>query len=160
MPTTSVIAAAITKFAALTAANFPGSSRPALYFDDAPVVTAAGAQTQPTTAGYCVLKDDGTDVESFGFERQCREVNHFVIEVYYPSLGDCDTAGLAIRRNGGTSEQGNGFDWGTISDLTTPRGTFVIVRTHEQRAHAGLGKTGVPVHVLRLSYQVEVTEAA
>ena len=160
MATQSIIAAAITKFAALTAANFPGSTRPPLYFDDAPVVTAAGAQVQPTAAGYCVLKDDGQDVLSLGFERQTNEAAHFVIEVYYPSLGDVDTAVLAVKRNGGTAAQALGFDFGTLSDLASPRGTFEIVREREQRAHAGLGKTGVPVHVCRISYRVVVQEAA
>lgn len=160
MATQSIIAASITKFDALTAANFPGASRPALYFDDAPVVNAAGAQVQPTTAGYCVLKDDGQDVLSLGFERQTNEVCNFVIEVYYPSLADVDTAVLAIKRNGGTTAQALGFDFGILSDLTSPRGTFEIVRTREQRAGASLGKTGVPVHVCRLSYRVAVQEAA
>jgi hypothetical protein len=160
MATQSIIAAGITKFAALTAANFPGATRPALYFDEAPAVNASGTQIQPTAAGYCVLKDEGQDVLSLGFERQTNEVCQFVIEVYYPSLADVDTAVLAIKRNGGTAAQGNGFDFGTLSDLASPRGTFEIVRTREQRAFAGQGKTGVPVHVCRLSYRVVVQEAA
>jgi hypothetical protein len=160
MATQSIISACITKFAALTAANFPSSTRPALYFDEAPVVNASAAQVDPTTAGYCVIKDEGQDVLSLGFERQTNEVCQFVIEVYYPSLGDVDTAVLAIKRNGGTSAQGNGFDFGTLSDLTSPRGTFEIVRTREQRAHAGQGRTGVPVHVCRITYRVVVQEAA
>lgn len=160
MATQSIIAAGITKFAGLTAANFPDATRPTLYFDDAPVVTAAGAQVQPTTQGYCVLKDEGQDVTVMGFERQTNEVCNFVIEVYYPFLADVDTAVLAIKRNGGTTAQALGFDFGTLSDLTSPRGTFEMVRTREQRAHAGMGKTGVPVHVCRISYRVIVQEAA
>jgi hypothetical protein len=160
MPTQSIIAASITKFAALTAANFPNATLPVLYFDEAPVVNTLGVQVQPTTAGYCVLKDEGQDVLSLGFERQTNEVEAFVIEVYYPSLGDVDTAVLAIKRNGGTATQGLGFDFGTLSDLASPRGTFEIVRKREQRAFAGMGKTGVPVHVCRISYRVVVQEAA
>ena len=160
MATQSIISACITKFAALTAANFPNSTRPTLYFDEAPVVTASGAQLAVTSTGYCVLKDEGQNVLSLGFERQTNEVCDFVIEVYYPSFADVDTAVLAIKRNGGTSADGNGFDFGTLSDLTSPRGTFEIVRTREQRAFAGMGKTGEPVHVCRISYRVAVQEAA
>jgi hypothetical protein len=160
MPTQSIISACITKFAALTASNFPSSTRPTLYFDDAPVVQSDGSQLAVTSTGYCVLKDEGQNVLSLGFERQTNEVCDFVIEVYYPSLGDVDTAVLAIKRNGGTAADGNGFDFGTLSDLASPRGTFEIVRTREQRGNGGLGKTGVPVHYCRLSYRVVVQESA
>lgn len=160
MATQSIIAACITKFAALTATNFPNYTLPTLYFDEAPVVTAAGAQLVVTSTGYCVLKDNGQDVLPLGFERQTNEVCNFDIEVYYPSLGDVDTAVLAIKRNGGTAAAGNGFDFGTLSDLASPRGTFEIVRVREQRGNGGLGKTGVPVHFCRISYRVVVQEAA
>lgn len=160
MATQSIIKACIDKFAALDAANFPGGSRPALYFDEAPAVNASGAQVQPTTAGYCVLKDEGQDVTVMGFERQTNEACQFVIEVYYPDLGDVDTAVLALKRNGGTADQALGFDFGTLSGLSSPRGTFEIVRTREQRSFAGKGKTGVPVHRCRVSYRVVVQEAA
>lgn len=156
MATLSIIAACQAKLSALTPDYFPGGVLPAMYFDEAPQTTGAGAQIQPTTQGYVVLKDDGQDVLDMGFEHQTVEQANVVIEVYYPSLGDVDIAVLAIKRNNGPV--GSGFDFGTLAELTSPRGTFVLKRVREQRAKAGLGKTGVPIHVCRLTYRVEILE--
>lgn len=160
MPTQSIIDAALTKFDALTAANFPNATRPTIYFDQAPQVKADGSQLSVTSEGYVVLKDEGQQVVSFGFERQTNEVARFVFEVYYPSLGDVDTAILAIKRNGGTAAQGLGFDFGTLADLESPRGTFEIIRESERRSREPMGKNGALVHVGRVTYRVAVVEAA
>lgn len=160
MPTQSIIDAALTKFDALTATNFPNSARPTIYFDQAPAVKADGSQLSVTSEGYVVLKDEGQEVVSFGFERQTNEVATFVLEVWYPSLADVDTAVLAIKRNGGTAADGNGFDFGTLSDLASPRGTFETIRVREQRGQEGRGKSGALVHFCRITYRVAVVEAA
>ena len=160
MPTQSIIDAVLTKFDALTAANFPNSTRPTIYFDRAPLVKSDGSQLHVTSEGYVVLKDQGQRVVSFGFERQTNEVASFVFEVYYPDLGDVDTAVLAIKRNGGTAAQGNGFDFGTLSDLASPRGTFETIREEEIRSQEPMGRNGALVHVCRMTYRVAVLEAA
>lgn len=164
MNSQSVIVGVIEKFDALASVNFPSAVRPALYFDEAPVVNAAGAQVQPTTQGYCVLKDRGQTPSFLAFKTATsmptKEVAEFDIEVYYPSLGDCDQAALAVKRNGGTTLQRLGFDTGSLRTLISPRSRLVIRRTREQRGHGGLGKTGVPVHFVRLSYRVEIIEDA
>jgi hypothetical protein len=158
--TQSIIAAVLEKYdSGLSAAHFPSAAKPPVYFDEAPAVDAAGAQLD-AEGGFVVLRDEGQDVQSLGFERQTLEVAAFVLEVYYPSLANVDAAVLAIKRNGGTAAQAQGFDFGTLVDLTSPRGTFEIVRTKEQRSKAGVGKTGKRVHVCKLSYRVVVQEAA
>lgn len=160
MPTQSIIAACQKKFAALGPVNFPGGVLPQLYFDRAPQTNTAGTQVQPTTQGYVVLKDNGQDVELMSFQLETREVERFDFEIYYPQLADCDTAALAIKRNGGTTAQKLGFDFGTLPELASPRGTFVIRRVREQRGQRGIGLTGAVVHVCRLSYRVEILEDA
>ena len=52
----SVVSAAVAKFNALTAANFPSSARPPIYLDEAPLKDSAGADERP---GYAVLTDEG-----------------------------------------------------------------------------------------------------
>lgn len=160
MPTQSIIRACQLKFAALTAGNFPGGVRPELYFHEAPQTTGAGAQVQASSQGYVVLRDKGQDVVIQSFRLETREVATFDFEVYYPALADVDAAVLAIKRNGGTTADRLGFDFGSLSDLASPRGTFVIRRTREQREQAGLGKDGKPVHLCRVSYRVEILEDA
>jgi hypothetical protein len=155
--TTSVIAAVLTKFNALTAANFPGSARPPIYLDAAPLTDSAGAQERAGD-GYVVLRDLGTEPQ-LEFERTTLEVGEFDLEVYYRSLADVDTAVAAIKRNGGAVGAGSGFDYGTLSDLVSPRSTHEVRRVREQREFAGLDQTGARVHRCVLRYRVTVKES-
>lgn len=154
MPTTSVIVAAQSKYASLTASNFPDSSRPTLYFDSAPVYDSA--QVYPP---YVVLVDLGLTPTYLEFERTTLEVNNLAFEIYYPELGDCDTAGNAIKLNGGTRNTALGFDFGDLSDLGAPRDSYQVLRTSERRSVAGYGKPGPRVHLLRIEYRVTVKES-
>lgn len=160
MPTQSIIRACQLKFAGLSAGGFPGGVRPALYFADAPQTDTNGDQVRVSSQGYVVLKDRGQDVSLFGFNLETREVANFDFEVYYPELEDVDAAVLAIKRNGGTTAQRQGFDFGTLTDLESPRGTFVVRRVREQRDKVGVGRDGRPVHRCVISYRVEVREDA
>lgn len=160
MATQSIIAAALAKFAGLTAANFPGQVRAPVAFDEMPRKDATGAALDPET-GYVVLKDMGQKPTLLGFERQTQEVAEFVFEVFYPALGDCDAAVLAIKRNGGTSDDALGFDFGTLDALTAPRTPMVCLRTLEKRSkEQGYGATGKLIHCCRLHYSVAVLEDA
>lgn len=155
MATTSVISAVITKYNALTAANFPSSTVPPIYLDQAPLTDSAGAQERPP---YVILRDNG-QVPTGEFERTTFEACDFVMEVYYESLADVDSAVLAIKRNGGAVGSGSGFDFGTLSDLTSPRSTHEIRRTRERRALAAQDLTGKRIHVCYLEYRVVVKES-
>ena len=155
MATTSIISAVMSKFNALTEANFPDSSRPQIYLDQAPLTDASGTQERPP---YVILRDNG-QVPTGEFERTTFEACDFVMEVYYESLADVDTAVTAIKRNGGAVGSGSGFDFGTLSDLTSPRSTHEIRRTRERRALAGMDLTGKRIHVCYLEYRVTVKES-
>lgn len=156
MPTTSIIAAVMSHYDGLTAANFPDGSRPSIYLDSAPLVN--GSQVYPP---YVILKDQGqTPIPLTEFERNTLEVCQFVLEVYYRELGDVDTAVAAIKLNGGTRDQAQGFDCGTLSDLTSPRSTHQVLRTRETRSLAGYDREGKRVHVCRLEYKVTVKESS
>lgn len=143
----SVPAAALTLYDGLTAGNFPGGTRPPIYFDEAPVTDGAGAQLRPP---YVVLKDSGRtpDVQSdFGGT----EDGAFTLEVYAASLGDVDTIVHAIKWNGANPAAATGFDCGTLT-LTAPYSPMHMLRTGEQRFVAGLDHTGKRMHCCRLSY--------
>lgn len=162
MPTTSVIKAVMTKYAALTAANFPGASRPPMYLDEAPRTDSGGSQEYPP---YVVLRDGGLEPTYAGFERHTLEVNGFTLEIYYPDdgttsggLAAIDIAAAAIKLNGGTRDQANGFDLGTLSDLTSPRSTHQVLRVRETRRLSGYGRDGKPVYVGTLEYRVTIQE--
>ena len=151
----------MSKFDALTAANFPSSTVPPIYLDDPPLADG-GSQVRPP---YVVLRDNGQTPE-LEFERTTLEVCAFALEVYYPTpdsggpLANVDAAVLAVKRNGGTSAQGLGFDFGTLSDLTTPRSTHEIRRVRETRRSAGFASDGRRVYVCVLEYRVTVKETA
>jgi hypothetical protein len=157
MATTSIISAVISKFEALTASGFPSSSRPPIYLDQAPLTDSAGAQ-ENASGGYVILRDNG-QVPSGEFERTTFETCDFQMEVYYASLADVDTAVLAIKRNGGAVGAGSGFDFGTLSDLSSPRSTHEIRRTRETRRLAGLSLAGARTYVCTLEYRVTVKES-
>lgn len=154
MPTTSAIYAAMLKYDALTAANFPNSSRPVIYLDEAPLVD--GGQVVPP---YVILRDNGQTPTILGFERTILDVCEFTFEVYYTSLADVGTAINAIRLNGGAVGAGSGFDYGTLSDLTTPRSTHQILRGTIRHKLAGYGLTGLPVYMGSIDYRLTIQES-
>lgn len=157
MSTTSVIVAAMNKFDGLTAGNFPSSTVPAIYLDEAPQVTAAGAQLRPP---YAVIRDNGQTPNIIGFERTGLEVCEFTIELYYASMADVATAIWAVRLNGGTIGAGSGFDYGTFADLASPRGPYQILRGRVQHTLAGYGHDGKPVYKGSIEYKVTIQESA
>lgn len=157
MPTTSITAAVITKFEALTAANFPSSTVPRIDFGRAAQVVASVALVPP----YVRLLDAGRTVQQLDFERNALVTVRFVFEVIAVSAADVDTIVTAIRLNGGTVGQGLGFDYGTLSDLSSPKSTYRIVPVSEPRYLADvLDKDGARVHGCRLEYAVSVLESA
>jgi hypothetical protein len=147
----SVVSAAVAKFNALTAANFPSSARPPIYLDEAPLKDSAGADERP---GYAVLTDEGLTTEQV-FDYPVVETGSFLITVYYRSLADCDAAAEAVKYNGGTLANAGGFDNGT---LTLPSGYTLLAlrRTSERRRYAGLDYQGARVHAVEIRYSHEV----
>jgi hypothetical protein len=157
MPTTSITAAVVTKYESLTAANFPGASRPRIDFGSAAQVVS-GLQLRPP---FVVLKDNGREVKILDFERNNLQIVRFGFEVFAASAGDVDTIVSAIRLNGGLVGAGSGFDYGTLSDLTSPRSTHQIIPTAEPRLLSSyLDKDGVRIHGATLQYQVTVLEVS
>lgn len=157
MPTTSITQAVITKYEALTAANFPSSTVCRIDFGESPQLSA-GLQLRPP---YVVLQDAAREVKPLDFERNTLVTTKFAFEVYAATLADVDSIVSAIRLNGGTVGQGLGFDYGTLSDLSSPKSTHQILPTAEPRQLAPrLDKDGQRIHGARLEYRVTVLETS
>lgn len=156
MATTSITSAVISKYEALTAANFPSSSRPRIDFAQSPQATA----TAQTRVPFVVLQDLGRTVVPADFERNNFVTAQFAFDVWAATLADVDTTVTAIRLNGGTVGAGSGFDYGTLSDLTSPKSTHQILPTAEPRYLGGHDYNGQRVHGARLEYKVTVLESS
>lgn len=149
----SLLVAITDKFDTLTQSLFPGSVRPGIYFDKAPPVNASGAQVQPTTAGYVVFRDATEDFRPMAFGDVSNETVEIEWKIFYPSLGDCLTVANVIRFNGGVPSARAGFDHGTLPTFTPPPTLRDIVCVKGARQYAGIGKTSVRVHEVRMTHR-------
>jgi hypothetical protein len=156
--TPSLVNACLLKWDALTAPLFPGGVRPAIYYAQAPATDSGGAQVQTTTTGYAVLRHRGSRTRAYAFGVTSRENHDVEFEIFYPSLGDCLTAALAARLNGGTTQQRLGFDYGALPDLVAPYRLLALRPAGDAAAMPGMGKTGAPVHSWLLRYRIELLE--
>lgn len=162
MPTTSITAAVKTKYEALTAANFPSSTVPAIYFGTAPVVDGSGTQVRPP---YTVFNEGAREVKPLDFERNNIVTIDLTMQVFANTLADVDTICNAIRFNqaigAGVVGDGTGFDYGTLSDLTTPRSTLQIVPAGEpRRLENTLDRNGARCHGAILRWKLTVLETS
>ena len=158
MSTLSIDAAVKSRYEALTAANFAGGVVPPMYFGMAAVTTSTGAAQR---VPYVTFSEDAHPVTILDFERNALHVVTFVLDVYANTLADVDAAVLAIRLNGGTVGQGLGFDYGALTDLTSPRSTHQIIPVAEpRRLENALDFSGARCHAARLTYRVSVLESA
>lgn len=157
MPTTNIPLAYIQKFNALTAANFPSATVPRIDFLD-PAQVVSGQQLRPP---FAELAEISRDIKPADFER-----NNFVTVVYelrfwYADEGDLSTAETAIRFNGGTVGQGLGFDYGVLSNLTSPTSTHQILPVSDPRSLGErLDRTGARMHGCALRHKITVLESA
>lgn len=157
MPTTSVTAAVKAKYESLTAANFPGGARPPVYFGLAAQTGTAGTQIRPP---YVVFTEASRSVQVLDFERNSMLTVSLVMDVYANSESDVDTICNCIRWDSPTAVgSGNGFDFGSLSDLAAPRSTFQIIPAEEpRRLEKPLDQTGLRMHACRMTFRVSVLE--
>src|SRR5262245_15874314 len=131
MPSTSISNEVTAKYDALTASNFPGGARPPIYFGAAPQVTS-GLQLRPP---YTVFSEGARRVQPLDFERNSLVTVQLFLDVYANSLAEVDTIVNCIRFNSATPVvgTGSGFDYGTVSGLSSPRSTHQLVPVGEPR---------------------------
>jgi len=147
----------VQKYEALNALIFPSETVPRIDFGSMAQVVSATQVVRP----YVRLLDEGREVKPLDFERNTLVTTRFTFEVWARNLGDVDTVVSAIRLNGGTVGQGLGFDYGTLSALSSPKSTHQIVPAAEPRfLDPALDADGQRVHGARLEYSVAVLEAS
>lgn len=147
MASNSPIAAVRALYGTLTAANFPGASRPPLYFGEVPLYD--GQQVRPP---YCVLIDNGLTPAADDFEGNVIEDGRLILEVYADTLEDVDAILKAVKYNGQAPGSKAGFDYARPA-LNSPYAGMVLERTGpEVRRVAGIGLGGQRTHMARVGY--------
>jgi hypothetical protein len=158
----SYITAAQAVYDGLTAANFPGATRPpGPYMDAAPVTDGTGLQVRPP---YVVMRDLGSAAK-WTFSGNAGKATpgqnaivdgEFVVEAYAVSLGDCDRIIAAILWNGAVPNNRAGLAFATFTLDTPLKGIAGYpVPTRNQRGFAGVDKTGAWVHVTKQWFAVK-----
>lgn len=86
------------------------------------------------------------------------EVTELTLTVYYDTLANVDAAVEAIKYNGGATDAGSGFDFGSLSTLTGGGRVGQEIRRLSERRYTapGLGKTGQRTHACELKYRVSI----
>lgn len=150
MASGSTIAAVIAKYETLTAGNFPSSSRPPIWLDEAPQSGTAGAQQRPP---FVIIEDLGGRYD-WTTESEGVENGSFKLTTYYNSLADADMAMSAILWNGAAPNSRQGIAFMTL-DLTAPLYgmTAAVTPTTNQRRYAGLDHAKNPVHAVEQVFE-------
>lgn len=146
----SYVAAAEALYGTLTAALFPGGTRPPFDFGEASATTSTGAQKR---VPYVVLTDLGSDPE-YQSDYGGQERGGFELTVYAKTVTDLDTIVTAIRFNGDTPAAKAGFDFGTLT-LDAPYYALALTRTREVREYVAPDRDGLRVHRCRITYRVD-----
>lgn len=146
----TLLSAVMTKFDALTASAFPGSSRPSIYLDDAPLVDSS-TQVRPP---YVIATLEPGEAE-LTFESEMTEVTNLTLTAYYSSAGDLDTALSAIRFNGQSTSLNAGFDNGTLPALTDGTLLTILLQRPPSKRVSGY-RDSKPVHMGELRYEITV----
>ncbi len=149
----SPIAAIKALYSGLTAANFPGASRPPVYFGESPLYD--GQQVRPP---YVVVRDDGLTAEH-EFEANVIEDGGLTVEVYADTLEDVDMIVKAIRWNGQSPGQRAGFDFAAPSLDSPYTGMALVFRTAVRKV-AGVGLAGQRTHMATMTYTLRATVQA
>lgn len=161
MASGSVIAAVMTKYGTLSAANFPNSTLPPIWLDEAPQEGTTGAQQRPP---YVIIRDGGGE-DQWDTEVNAVTPGTFTLEVYYSgtnALANCDTAMNAILWNGANPNLVQGIGFMTL-DLTPPLYglAYAVLPTTDQHSYAGIDYAGQRTyklaHDFRATYQTRGT---
>ncbi len=149
MAADSPVKACIDLYESLSAAAFPLSTRPTIWFDEAP--TYDGGQVRPS---YVVIKDGGVNTESTcDMEANVIDTGDVTLEIYADTLANADAIAKAIRWNGSAPSARLGFDFGVL----TYNSPFIHLQLHrktEQRFVAGIGHNGQRTHGHRMTYGI------
>lgn len=150
MASGSVIAAVVAKYETLTAANFPGASRPSIWLDEAPQEDGSGGQLRPPW----VIVRDGGGVPRWDTGQNARVVSKFTLEVYANTLADADTIMAAILWNGSAPSVKAGLAFATLI-LAAPSyaEASAVYPRGDRRSLAGLDFQAARMHKVAQDFE-------
>ena len=156
----SIIAGVIDFYNTLTAANFPSATRPAIWLDEAPQQTAAGAQQR---LPYVIIQDNGglpkwtfTSSVATTYGQNAIVEADFSITAYAETLANCDTIMASILGNGSTPNARAGLAFAILS-LNSPLKGMTIVPGFSQANYAGFNYQGKRAYKLRQDFSAQAS---
>lgn len=156
----SIIAGSIDLYNTLTASNFPGSTRPPIWLDEAPQQTGTGTQQR---LPYVIIEDHGgnpkwtfTSSVATTYGQNAIVYDEFSITAYAASLGDCDTIMAAILWNGSTPNARAGLAFAVLS-LSSPLRGMTVIPGQTQANYAGLNYQGQRAYKIRQDFRAEAS---
>jgi len=159
MPYGSAIAACMAKYDTLSAANFPGASRPPIFLDEAPQEGSTGQQQR---TAYVILEDisgdpEWTFVQGPATTGQDGIIDEsFTLQVFYAgtnALANCDTAMNAILWNGSVPNTRAGLAFCQL-DLASPLRSMMVIPKKSLSKYEGLDYLDRPVYSVRQWFKV------
>lgn len=154
MAADSVLKAVENLIAGLTAASFPSSTIPPVWFDEAPQQGTTGTQQHPP---YIILEDGGGE-PGWDYETNAVSRGKFTLTVYDRSLGTCDSIMKAVLWNGQNPNLRQGLAFATL-DVNPPLYAMAgaVTPTRDQHSYAGyLDYEGKRVHRYSQDFEYEV----
>lgn len=156
----SIIAGCIDVYNNLTAANFPGATRPPIWLDEAPQETSAGAQQR---LPYVIIEDRGgvpkwtfTSSVATTYGQNAIVTDDFTITAYATSLADCNTIMDAILWNGSLPNSRAGLAFAVLS-LNSPLKGLTVIPEQQQANYAGFNYQGQRAYKLRQDFRAEAS---
>lgn len=139
------------KYDSLTAANFPGGTRPRVFFGYASLVYSA-VQVYPP---YTVLTIDRTDSEPIANKRKV-VTYHVSFTAYDDDLGQAGQTAACILYDGQAPELAAGMDNGTLTLTEGRLNSMAADGDPELQQEAARGKNGGNVFSARVRLKIEV----
>lgn len=147
----SLMPAIQSKYESLTAANFPGASRPQEFEDRAPEIWN-GTQLYPPYVLFQLISTN----DLLTFESDSIEEYRLVVTAFAATQDDADAIMHAIRFNGAAPSALSGFDAGTLPGLTVVTLLAMTPRRPPQPNQAGKGREGTLIFKTVMEYDISV----
>jgi len=145
----TVIKAIQNKIAALTAANFPDSTIPPTFQDEATVTDGSGVQVR---VPYIIISAPDTTPE-YQSDRGGIENHDIEIVVYAVTAAAANQIAEALKFDGQTPATKAGLDFGTLA-LDNPYYHIHTARTNNPRAYEDTDQASRRVYSVTLNYSV------
>lgn len=147
----TLLASLMTKYDSLSAANFPGSSRPPAFEEPVPDEYNGAALYVP----YVTLAVEAAGT-ALTFEYAGVAAFKVTVTAYAYSQADTDATIAAVRYNGAAAASASGFDLGSLAAFDDGRLLALRPDGPPRPGFAGWGKDAKRVHTTTMTYTADV----